>query len=92
MPPKASIEEIFDDDTDLPLPPIPLPKQPLYTPELSSSRQVSESTPFPQTQLPPRVPISEQQQTKKENVITDITPYKKYVQLLLHLITLPHWF
>jgi hypothetical protein len=81
MPPKVSIEEIFDDSTDLPLPPLPLPKQPLYVPEYSSSRQVPKSIPVPQTQVPPREPVFEQQQAKKGNVVTDITPYKKCVRI-----------
>lgn len=85
MPPKATVEEIFDDDTDLPLPPIPLPKQSLYIPEFSSSSQSQSPQPTPSFSIPPgplqgipRAPVSISGAGKKEDVVTDLTPYKRY--------------
>jgi len=75
MLPRATVEEIFDDDTDLPLPPIPLQKRPTgsqvqpQVPELTTSRQA-----FTEQQQHRSQSSSEQDQPRKENVVTDIGP------------------
>jgi signal recognition particle subunit SRP19 len=80
MPPRVTVEEVFDDDSDLPLPPIPL-KRPTPAQELSTSRQIPTPQAPPQQQ---RAPVPSNEQARKDNVITDITPYKMFVFLLVN--------
>jgi len=75
MPPRVTLEEVFDDETDLPLPPIPL-KRPTPSQELSTSRQVATPPPPPQ-----RIPVPSNEPARKENVITDVTPYKRWTSI-----------
>jgi len=75
MPPRVTVEEVFDDDTELPLPPIPLKRQPAV-PELSTSRQVSTPPPPPQ-----RIPVPTNEPARKDNLISDITPYKRWTSI-----------
>ena len=83
----ATVEEDFDDDTDLPLPNKPLPNTGtrgaiLQELDLSESEDEGTQSPF-QPAAGPASPSSAQFRpgggADAQNTITDITPYKKCV-------------
>lgn len=93
---KTAVIEEFDDDTDLPLPSMPLPNTGSRGPilqEISDSDEDdfearSHAGPASPARLPP---FGAQQQrlnagAEGTNRVTDITPYKSYVLLLCSTI------
>ena len=79
MPPKVTVEE-FDDDTDLPLPTrSSLPNTGLRGAVLE---EIGRSSPVVSTNFAEEARSSSQLEApaaRKQNIITDVTPYKKLV-------------
>jgi signal recognition particle subunit SRP19 len=92
MPPQTTIDEEFDDDTDLPLPSQPLPHTGSHGPILEAISSDEDDLP---TLGQPSVssqstsatqPLGRARDTdgsSNHHAVTDITPYKKYVFLLV---------
>ncbi len=89
MPRRTAVVEEFDDDTDLPLPSQPLPNTGYNGPLLEEINS-DDDFDFPSPRAGPASSASSQfmptssDSVNSKNAVTDITPYKKYVYLLVH--------